>query len=55
MRNLDPKNLLKLNIREENHIKDVITIEIIKSLVKKHPNDMELGSKVRQVINSTKG
>ena len=48
MQNLDPNNLLKMGKELEN----VVTIEVIKELVKKYPNDMELGSMVRKVINS---
>lgn len=54
MQNLDPKNLLKMN-KEDKVLESVVTIEVIRELVKKYPNDMDLGSKVRKVINSIKG
>lgn len=54
MRNLDPKGLLQLTKRDENLIRNTITLEIIKALVDKYPNDMGLGSEVRRVIKSFK-
>jgi len=53
MQNLDPKNLLKMN-KEDKILEGVVTIEVIKELVKKYPNDMDLGSKVRKIIKSLK-
>ena len=55
MQNLDPKNLLKMEkdrVSGDGLLIDVVTIEVIKELVKKYPNDMELGSMVRKIINS---
>ena len=51
MKNLDPKDLLKMS-KDNQILEDVVTIEVIKELVKKYPNDIELGSKVRKIINS---
>lgn len=53
MENLDPNNLLKIE-KEDSQLKNIVGIEIIKELVSKYPNDMELGNKVRKLINSIK-
>ena len=52
MINLDPNNLLTMDKEEK---KPDITIEYIKELVKKYPNDMDLGVNIRKLINSIKG
>jgi len=53
MQNLDPQNLLKMG-KDDKVLRDVVTIEVIKELVKKYPNDMELGSLVRKIITNQK-
>lgn len=53
MQNLDPQNLLKMG-KDDKVLRDVVTIEVIKELVKKYPNDMELGSLVGKIITNQK-
>ena len=56
MENLDSKNSSPIeNDKGYKSLKDIITMEVIKELVKACPNDMELGSKVRKIVNSSKG
>lgn len=53
MQNLDPKNLLKME-KETEVLESVVNIETIIEMVRAYPNDMELGSKIRKLINSIK-